>query len=93
LDFGSRRGNPAGSNRWGLPFLELDGRIALSSDRPEKYAYRSAVAGVPPLRVCEERAADALKAAEETKLSNVRELYSRSALRWSELAEQKIIHS
>lgn len=41
------------------------------------------------LDVCQVRAAEALKTAKETKLDNVRDLYSRSALRWSELAEQK----
>jgi hypothetical protein len=45
---------------------------------------------VPPLSICEARAVEALEAAEETKLSNVADLYRRSALRWSELAGQKI---
>jgi hypothetical protein len=45
---------------------------------------------VPSLTVCEARAAEALNAAKQTKLTNVRDLYTRSALRWSELANQKI---
>ncbi|MES2137372.1 MAG: hypothetical protein V4502_09995 [Pseudomonadota bacterium] len=62
----------------------------MSSDRPGRHGHRVAEAGVPSLDVCHARAAEALKAAEATKLDNVRDLYSRSALRWSELAEQKI---
>lgn len=61
----------------------------MSSDRSAKYARRDEVAGVPPVAVCEERAAQALQAAEETSLSNVRDVYERSALRWSELADLK----
>jgi hypothetical protein len=100
-------GNPAGSNRWGLPFLELDSLIRdqespvslvypwepMSSDRSAKRAHRDGVAGVPSVAICEARAAQALQAAEDTNLSNVREIYARSALRWSELADQKTTRS
>jgi hypothetical protein len=60
----------------------------MSADRTEPYAHRED-AGVPPVAVCEERAAEAQQAAQETDLTNVRDLYTRSALRWSELAHQK----
>jgi hypothetical protein len=60
-----------------------------SSDPPVRQSHTSDVAGVPPLAVCQERAARALEAAEETTLDNVRELYARSARRWSELADRK----
>jgi len=62
----------------------------MSSGPSEISDRREDVAGVPPAAVCEARASQALRAAAETKLSNVRELYRRSALRWSELADQKI---
>ena len=88
------------SKRWGLPFVELDGLRAeppgsfwgkpMSSDLPAKSAHRDGVAGVPPADVCEARAEQARRVAEETKLDNVRDLYTRSALRWAELAELKI---
>jgi hypothetical protein len=65
----------------------------MSSDRSAKQAYRDGVAGVPAVSICETLAARALEAAEETNLSNVRDLYTRSALRWSELADQKATHS
>jgi hypothetical protein len=65
----------------------------MSSDRSEKHAHRDGVAGVPSIAICKARAAEAREAAEGTNLSNVRELYTRSALRWSELADQKTPHS
>jgi len=65
----------------------------MSSDRSAKHAYRDGIAGVPSVAVCEARAAQALQAAEDTNLSNVREIYARSALRWSELADQKTTRS
>lgn len=63
----------------------------MSSDQPLKFDHVNGAAGVPSLDICEARAAAAFQAAQETKLSNVRDLYERSALRWSELANQKIV--
>jgi hypothetical protein len=62
----------------------------MSLGRSHKRPLHRDEAGVPSLTICEMRAAEALKVAEQTKLRNVRDLYARSALRWSELAEQKI---
>jgi hypothetical protein len=62
----------------------------MSSDRRAKNHRLDEAAGVPSLAICESRAAQALQAADETLLENVRDLYERSALRWSELADQKI---
>jgi len=45
---------------------------------------------VPSAAFCEERAAEARRAAEATKLGNVRDQYRRSAERWSELAHEKV---
>ena len=63
----------------------------MSSDRPAKHAHRDQAVGVPPLGVCEARAAECRQAAEKSNLSNVRDLYTRSALRWAELAELKTL--
>ena len=62
----------------------------MRSDRPAKHAHRDE-AGVPPAAICEARAVESLRAAEKTNLSNVRNLYTRSALRWAELAELKAL--
>jgi hypothetical protein len=65
----------------------------MASEGRVKHKHLDAPAGVPPLDVSETRAAQALQAAEESNLDNVRDLYQRSALRWSELADQKIIQA
>ena len=88
--FGSKAWEPRRVKPVGFTVSGADPTGIMSADRPNKQPHRDEMAGVPPLTVCEARAAEALKAAEETKLGNVRDLYSRSALRWSELADQKI---
>jgi hypothetical protein len=65
----------------------------MSSDRSAKQAHRDGIAGVPSVAICEARAVQALEAAEEANLSNLRDLYRRSALRWSELADRKTTRS
>jgi hypothetical protein len=70
--------------------LGSDAKMANGFKSARKIRSRDNVAGVPAIAVCEASAAEALHAAEETKLSSVRDLYRRSTLRWSELADQKI---
>ena len=87
--FGSKAWEPRRVKPVGFTVSGADPTGNVTSDRPKKPAHRDEMAGVPPLTVCEARAADALKAAED-EAGNVRDLYSRSARRWSELADQKI---
>jgi len=62
----------------------------MGSDRSPGCPARDEFAGVPSAAFCEERAAEARRAAEATKLGNVRDQYRRSAERWSELAHEKV---